>query len=341
MFVHAPRSTRISLSLPSPAPCAARRLVGGFTIIEMLVVIGIISLLLSLVLYGISGARKRAHKTGELNNLRQVYFAWNLYANNNNSSALPGYLTTEVQARWKLNYEYQDKTAIPPAPNFGAGDPNIAGPWVWRLLPYLDYSHDTVRGYARDENISDNEMVANAQKIADEPGFGYNGYYIGGYWELVGTEPRARFRPQATTPLPLGETHVNIPTSVAQVNKTDKFIIFCASSHFTPGVYQKQTDDRAGDDLVIPPYLADVQQWSSGVGNTLGSGPNGAVSADITASPFVINVLAETSAPMMRYTNQAALVHADGSTTADSPGGLMDMRFWVNSASKADSTHSP
>jgi hypothetical protein len=298
-------------------------------------------------MYGISGVRKRAMKTEELNNLRQVYLAWNLYANNNNSAALPGYLAIDVQQRWKLHYEFPDKTDIPPAPNYNLASPNIAGPWVWRLMPYLDNNHDVVHGYTGEDDVFAESLIAEAQEFAEEPGFGYNGYYIGGYWEMVDVggqpTPRARFFPQDAVlngALPAGERPLSVPMTVSQVNKSDKFIIFCASSKFTMGVYPKPLNDRPGDYMVIPPYLADEPQWTSGVGADFG-GSGQTANAEQSASPFVLNVLTETSAPLCRYTNQAALVHADGNTTSTTPGGLMDMRFWVNSAEKANSTHSP
>ena len=86
----------------------------GFTIVELLIVIGILASLMGLLLPALSGAQKRSFKSRELNALRQVGIAWNLYANSANDQVLPGYLDPLVQMRWKLTYEFQDRSAIQP-----------------------------------------------------------------------------------------------------------------------------------------------------------------------------------------------------------------------------------
>src|SRR6185295_10907171 len=117
-----------------------------------------------------------------------VGYAWQMYASNNSDAALPGYLETPVQAPpvmgvsrgWGVHYQYPDRTDIPPAPAYGGGNPNIAGPWTWRLLSYLDYSHEMVHGYLREDDSDKFSMMTEAMKIAEGPAFGYNGYYVGG-----------------------------------------------------------------------------------------------------------------------------------------------------------------
>jgi len=61
---------------------ARRRL--GFTLVELLVVIGIIAVLISVLLPSLSKAREAAKRTQCLSNLRQIAVLLNMYANNNN-----------------------------------------------------------------------------------------------------------------------------------------------------------------------------------------------------------------------------------------------------------------
>ncbi len=61
--------------------CAARR--GGFTIIELLVVLVIIAILIALLLVGLRGAREAARTTVCLSNQRQIALASLNYANHN------------------------------------------------------------------------------------------------------------------------------------------------------------------------------------------------------------------------------------------------------------------
>ncbi len=56
---------------------------GGFTLIELLVVISIISMLMSIMLPGLSRARELGKRVVCLNNLRQLTLAWYFYANDN------------------------------------------------------------------------------------------------------------------------------------------------------------------------------------------------------------------------------------------------------------------
>ncbi len=61
----------------------------AFTLVELLVIIGIVGVLIALLLPALRKAKEAARSTKCLSNLRQVGFAWNLYANDN-GYVLPG-----------------------------------------------------------------------------------------------------------------------------------------------------------------------------------------------------------------------------------------------------------
>lgn len=63
---------------------------GGFTLVELLVVIGIIALLLSILLPALSRARASAQATACASNLRQLATAAQMYANANRGAIVPG-----------------------------------------------------------------------------------------------------------------------------------------------------------------------------------------------------------------------------------------------------------
>ena len=79
-------SRRARHTLPSPRPAAR-----AFTLVELLVVIGIIALLISILLPSLSKSREQARRAACLSNLRQVHQALVLYANDNRDQVALGW----------------------------------------------------------------------------------------------------------------------------------------------------------------------------------------------------------------------------------------------------------
>lgn len=67
-----------------------RRRRGGFTLVELLVVVSIIALLIAILLPSLSRARKQAKSLLCLSNQRQLAQGWHMYAIQNNDISLPG-----------------------------------------------------------------------------------------------------------------------------------------------------------------------------------------------------------------------------------------------------------
>jgi prepilin-type processing-associated H-X9-DG protein/prepilin-type N-terminal cleavage/methylation domain-containing protein len=67
---------------------------GGFTLVELLVVIGIIGVLISILMPTLSKVRRRAQATECAANLHTFGQAWQLYANANHGVCVPGRLPT-------------------------------------------------------------------------------------------------------------------------------------------------------------------------------------------------------------------------------------------------------
>ena len=329
----------------------------GFTIVELLVVIGIIAILLALLAPALGGAKRRSLKFQETNALREVSKAWNLYANAFSGAALPGYLEHDPSMQgpppgWNVEYEYHTP---PPGITDIVIPPEIAAPWTWRLLPFLGYNHDVIHGHLNEPNVDQSNMTepAEAEKIAYEPGFGYNGYYVGGYWEMVnmgGDEiPRYRFfsaRADLNGDDSIGPKEFArvVVRSISQIRRSTELVVFCSSSEVEPGVYKKWNDDQPGSHIVIPPWLADQRQWGFPEGDGGPGGPGRGGSTQMPAGRgdiWTIKAFTQTSLPVGRYTKSSAVVYADGHTANQSASDLMDMRQWIDIANKKDYQHLP
>ena len=83
-------------------PGARRAGIGAFTLVELLVVIGIISLLISILMPALQGARRHARTVTCLSNLRQIAYAAMTYVHENN-----GWLLDKCQyvdeSNWIVN----------------------------------------------------------------------------------------------------------------------------------------------------------------------------------------------------------------------------------------------
>jgi type II secretory pathway pseudopilin PulG len=303
------------------------RRVEGFTIVEILVVVGVLGLLIGLLLPALSGAQKKSQKLKELNALRQVGEAWMLYANSSADRAVPGFLETDVQNRWRVSFEYRNRMLIPPAPDFSTGGDNIAGPYTWRLLPFMDFNYQMVQGhvddlYTEQLDLDGGDITAaldTANAIAYEPGFGYNAFYLGGWWETVGDQPRYRFYDATVN----GAGKTVVETSIARIERSTRVITFCSSTNLPPGTYRRIQRDVPGAHYVTPPFLGQDAMWSPAT----------------EGDPMVLKVITQGAAPVGRYNQLVAVVHADNHTGLETPWSLLDMRFWLDAADDRNFRH--
>jgi prepilin-type N-terminal cleavage/methylation domain-containing protein/prepilin-type processing-associated H-X9-DG protein len=161
--------------LPTHRPPRARR--RGFTLIELLVVIAIISTLASMLLPALSRARLKAQGVQCVSNLRQLYLANTMFADENKGRYVPGaadMMTTNLE-RWHGVRE------------------DLSSPFDPKKGPLAEYLVDS--------QVKMCPLFSEYQDLEDNPwafeagtgGYGYNAVYVGGAYQYYGfTESGAK-----------------------------------------------------------------------------------------------------------------------------------------------------
>ena len=95
--MHTCKEIKRSNRRPQKGGRVRRAFAPAFTLVELLVVIGIIGVLTALLMPALSGARKAANTVKCASNLRQLATGWQMYANQNKRVSVPGRLPTAAK----------------------------------------------------------------------------------------------------------------------------------------------------------------------------------------------------------------------------------------------------
>lgn len=299
----------------------------GFTLVEMLVVIGVIAILLGLLLTGLRAAIGAGGKTRELSALRQLFYGWSMYSSANEEKLMPGFLDVNTQQLWGVEYRDHAKTKL---------NRQLTQAWPWRLAPYVDYSWEVLCGYRDDWEKS--LAAVPPEELQNEPFFGYNALYVGGWWTAPNPSGPA---------LPRFDNYVT--RSAGAYSRPDSMIVFSGSTLRGPGVYKPNKDEKLpGAHWVSPPNQAMTAIWRAG-GFSAGSmfplpGQSHSLTQTLSGTsgslaPGSIEVLQEAAVPLNRFGPAVAVLNADGGTSSDALNQLMDMRRWVDAATTRDWKH--
>jgi len=349
------------LPVVMPIPDASRRRARAFTIVELLVTVGIIALLTAIVITGVRSALGTARKTRELNNMRGVHAAWYQYANTYEENLLPGYLDEPAQQSWRVNYSNTSGASVPRG---------LSQTYTWRLARFMDDPFGMLLAY-RDEGgeANANSDVASewlgspalpawmsgtigaaGSALAYQPAFGYNAFYVGGWYETVASVPVLRYADSTWAPATGGTRRGGlVATRLSGINRTSELAIFVSSTLRSPGTYRDTTsgeDDAPGNAWATPPILGSTVIWEPFLGvqrnmDASGTAPMPAAPAPQSGGTDtgVLQVNAVQGVPIRRHNRLAAVLRADGSTESASIAALLDMRLWIDAADRADFEH--
>ena len=339
----------------STIPQAAARVVArrraGFTIVELLVVISVIAILIALLSVGVVQAGGTARQTKALSGLKQIGAAWSQYSAQNEDRAMPGYMDDGVQAAFKVKVRNAAGDRV---------DPQFCRTYPFRLLPFLDHERTILYDY-----LADYEDEANIEDsvIASNPAYGYNAYYVGGWYTMVDGAPRMRFSATGyfKSPGQLVPNQEMVARATTQIQRTSDMILFGSSYTAAPGFY-KNADGLARGAAWINPHTRGVTPiWASSDGLSFdniqrigivdaGWGglsefaadflrttpPTPTQTAMLTQGTAGIQVFQEEAVPLRRYKNAVPTVRADNSTSAQGLRDLMSQVRWMNHASFAE-----
>lgn len=344
----------------------------GFTLVEMLVVIAIISILVGLLASGITGAILGGKKTKELNRLKQVMMAWQLYSGQYEDQLLPGFLDVGVQNNWSVNYRNQDGSDLPR---------ELCQTYTWRLLPFLDYAYEPILGYREsvEENVDESiyntseppvteiPALAPATGLAGagaslQPGFGYNAYYCGGWWTSNGATSNMAFSDGTYSDGTATVRGRLVARTIGGISKPSEFVVFSGSTFLDAGTYGPLDDYRPGAAWCVPNRLGPTAVWGFG-GATLEQLDVAQLwepePTDIAQSrmrlayaptmrpapspskPGKLIVSVNQAVPLARFGDTVSIGLGDGSTRSSSMAELEDIRLWVPRANTPNFTHTP
>lgn len=329
----------------------------GFTIVELLVTIGIIALLMGLLMSGISRARGAARASRESSDLRQLHVAWTMYADQFAGSCMPGHMPVAVQEYWKLKYRAKAKVEGQTSDKLPR---EVTTTYPWRLMPYLDYSWDVMMDYRAADGADAGfeitasplgmlpgavapplvQELANAaagtagQAVALQPAFGYNAYYVGGVWRMsgaTGTPPQLVFGDAKPTPTVATAMKVSpnagmsvVMRKVGSARFPDQLTLFCASGYMAASIQDAGeiglNPDAPGAAYVAPPFLGEKAIWKTG-----------------SMSDEGVFVIANEAVPMMRTSAAMPCATVDGTVRSATYAELRNMRNWVDMGTIPDS----
>src|SRR5579864_1681419 len=155
----------------------------AFTLIELLVVIAIIAILAAMLLPALSKAKIRAQRVKCLSNLRQLQFAWIMFADDNNDNVAPNYDQSQNSIQgWVKGIMKWDNGGAPWLDNYDVTNLSTSalGPYCSRQTGIYKCPGDTLDALKgpRVRSVSMNAYVGGSSTDPNITGNGLSTYQV-------------------------------------------------------------------------------------------------------------------------------------------------------------------
>jgi prepilin-type N-terminal cleavage/methylation domain-containing protein len=204
----------------------------AFTLIELLVVVAIISILAAMLLPCLARSRIKARMVEEMSAGRQLMLGVQMYADDNNGAAFPGYVSDTSAV------DNQGQSLIFP----------VNARYPWRIVPYLSGSMQLIYSGENRSKLSALQSSSHSDYVYSVslfPSLGINSYFIGGnQTEFPAADANAKFG--AGT----------VITKIGEAKRPSELMVFVSARSAVTG------NNAQGYYQVIPPYLKS-RQWAT------------------------------------------------------------------------------
>ena len=288
-----------------PLTRARRR---AFTLVELLVVIGIIAVLIAILLPTLGRARRSAKEVQSLSGLRQMMIGYTMYHQENRGALLFAYPPTTVNG--------VPVTADDPISG-RTFDSLVAQRYPWRLVRYVGNLWPVLHAHAdlppipsTDDSAAD--AFSKAYTLSVNPTYGINACYVGGqngpiYQGFAG--------PNADAP----NVGRHVVFRASEVRRASELIVFADSK-----AYNGPAGSGGGGLHYLTPPRARGHNWKV---------VNGRIQR--------VNTGIVMGLPEGWYSSRAMVAFFDGHVAAMTPAELEDMRLWANWADRTDYDFAP
>ncbi|MEM6313975.1 MAG: prepilin-type N-terminal cleavage/methylation domain-containing protein [Planctomycetota bacterium] len=278
----------------------------GFTLVELLVVIGIIGLLVAILLPTLGAARNSSEQLRYIAGARELVGGYNAYHYENDGALMFGYPPSKVNG--------VPVTAEDPYTPTTITFPLLAQRYPWRLAPYVGDVWEIIHLHRVTPNrprpgMTPAETGASHYDLSINPAFGLNSGYLGGhigffFQGFIGDRPNYG---------------AHVAFKATEIRRPSEQIVFTETQGKNLGPLGiESVDGEAPGFFLTTPPRANGQFWDVD--------DNG---------EFVLTSGIATGLPLGRH-GAAAVGFFDGHAAALEPAELLDMRQWAPFADAVD-----